>query len=366
MKKNVIYILFLLTILGIVWLNTGKVREGVISKSAQDASKPAAPAISPDKAKALGEDIKSTVDKKLIAAGVKPVPADQVQSLFNQLSDIITTEVTAQNSREAAETDAENAMVVGNMSANKCPNATFFSGTQYNRVNTYGDAFCQLNSVNAEDLNNTCATLTAQNCNAASCCVWVNGEKCMAGNADGPSMMEIDIDKDYYSHKYTCRGNCNQKKTIPNAKSCYGYDCTIENQKCLSGTPGSNNTNWTCINKRWVEDGIGEDRSDSCDDNLTRIPFRCFNELAVTTNCPLLNIRPNTKGTIDMEYNGKTVNPAIDNGIFDTSLIPGYNWGYIKKQLTDIISIYAVKMPEFCKRSVNVNQGGTGGFGPAV
>lgn len=44
--------------------------------------------------------------------------------------------------------------------------------------------------------------------------------------------------------------------TIPNADSCYGYDCTIEGQKCLSGKPGSGNKNWVCKNKRWgVDDG---------------------------------------------------------------------------------------------------------------
>uniref|UniRef100_A0A6C0BUT4 Uncharacterized protein n=1 Tax=viral metagenome TaxID=1070528 RepID=A0A6C0BUT4_9ZZZZ len=50
--------------------------------------------------------------------------------------------------------------------------------------------------------------------------------------------------------------------TIPNADSCYGYDCTIEGQKCLSGKPGSGNKNWVCKNKKWIVDTPSSDNDE--------------------------------------------------------------------------------------------------------
>ena len=40
----------------------------------------------------------------------------------------------------------------------------------------------------------------------------------------------------------------------PPAYSCHGYNCYIEGQKCLAGTPGSLGVNWTCKSGRWVRD----------------------------------------------------------------------------------------------------------------
>jgi hypothetical protein len=36
-------------------------------------------------------------------------------------------------------------------------------------------------------LNEKCGALTEKNCNVTSCCIWLNGTSCVAGNASGPT-----------------------------------------------------------------------------------------------------------------------------------------------------------------------------------
>jgi len=69
------------------------------------------------------------------------------------------------------------------------------------------DDFCKSNSAS---LNESCAKLTKKNCNATSCCVVLNGEKCVAGNQDGPTFKTEsgeDITVDYYYYQNKCYGN---------------------------------------------------------------------------------------------------------------------------------------------------------------
>ena len=42
------------------------------------------------------------------------------------------------------------------------------------------------------------------------------------------------------------------KKSIPDAKSCSGWDCEVEGQTCPKGVPGSANGPYCCKNKKWV------------------------------------------------------------------------------------------------------------------
>ena len=49
------------------------------------------------------------------------------------------------------------------------------------------DAFCEKHRGSSGSLNDSCAKMTDKNCNSTSCCVLVNGKKCAAGNADGPT-----------------------------------------------------------------------------------------------------------------------------------------------------------------------------------
>jgi hypothetical protein len=69
------------------------------------------------------------------------------------------------------------------------------------------DDFCKSNS---DSLNESCAKLTKKNCNATSCCVVLNGKKCVAGNQDGPTFKtesSQDITVDYYYYQNKCYGN---------------------------------------------------------------------------------------------------------------------------------------------------------------
>jgi hypothetical protein len=67
--------------------------------------------------------------------------------------------------------------------------------------------FCKNSS---DSLKKSCAKLTRKNCNATTCCVMLNGEKCVAGNKDGPTFKTEsgkDITVDYYYYQNKCYGN---------------------------------------------------------------------------------------------------------------------------------------------------------------
>jgi hypoxanthine-guanine phosphoribosyltransferase len=60
-------------------------------------------------------------------------------------------------------------------------------------------------------LEESCNKLTNENCNSVSCCVLLNGEKCVAGDADGPTFKtETNGSKrnvDFYYYQKKCYGN---------------------------------------------------------------------------------------------------------------------------------------------------------------
>ena len=67
--------------------------------------------------------------------------------------------------------------------------------------------FCKSSS---DSLKTSCGKLTKKNCNATTCCVMLNGEKCVAGNQDGPTFKTEsgeDINIDYYYYQNKCYGN---------------------------------------------------------------------------------------------------------------------------------------------------------------
>ena len=101
------------------------------------------------------------------------------------------------------------------------------------------DAFCH-SSGNTSDLNNKCAALTADSCNIADCCVWVNGTKCAAGNANGPTIITgVASDTDYYFHKYQC----------------YGNNCETTADQCLQYKNTDRNIPDNCLAPLWKEAG---------------------------------------------------------------------------------------------------------------
>ena len=69
------------------------------------------------------------------------------------------------------------------------------------------DNFCKSSS---DSLKESCTKLTKKNCNETSCCIMLNGKKCVAGNQDGPTFQTDsgeDITVDYYYYQNKCYGN---------------------------------------------------------------------------------------------------------------------------------------------------------------
>ena len=74
--------------------------------------------------------------------------------------------------------------------------------------------FCDKYQTEPDELNKQCAKFDKTSCNIPSCCVWLNGKSCVAGDSNGPTFTTDDnmndIDVDYYNHQGTCYGNCEE------------------------------------------------------------------------------------------------------------------------------------------------------------
>ena len=97
---------------------------------------------------------------------------------------------------------------VGVMEAmdNKTPSKNYNQNSRTNiKVDPAGD-FCNTHTGSSHTLIESCGKLTDQNCNLTSCCVMLNGKKCVPGNKDGPTFKTlkgepIEIDYYYYQNK---------------------------------------------------------------------------------------------------------------------------------------------------------------------
>jgi len=81
-------------------------------------------------------------------------------------------------------------------------------------LDSMADAFCKTEEKSQSSLNAKCQQLTNKNCNLTSCCVLLNGEKCVAGSINGPTFNTDKNGKskpfDYYYWQNQCFGNkCN-------------------------------------------------------------------------------------------------------------------------------------------------------------
>jgi len=87
-------------------------------------------------------------------------------------------------------------------------NSFFKNNLEYfTTLNTMADSFCKNAEKSQIGLDAKCQKLTEQNCNSTSCCVWLNGEKCVAGGIKGPTFntdengKTKEIDNYYYQNK---------------------------------------------------------------------------------------------------------------------------------------------------------------------
>lgn len=73
------------------------------------------------------------------------------------------------------------------------------------------DAFCESHRGSSGSLDGSCGKLTKNNCNTTSCCVWTSDDKCVAGDAGGPTFNTGADGKtnslDYYYFHNKCHGN---------------------------------------------------------------------------------------------------------------------------------------------------------------
>jgi hypothetical protein len=192
-------LLGLIVILGIVCLyQINKQREGLEESGSESKSKDKPKPITAEGAKVLAASIKT----QMVEAGVPTPSEEEMGQLFEQLSTLVKQEVAAAGSNMDAIYEAEDTTPVENTVAPTLP----FADTSFFTGDNFGSAFCPINQENPTQLINQCSLLTADSCNATDCCIWINGTKCVAGDASGP--MEMNLDAKYYSHKYQCHGGC--------------------------------------------------------------------------------------------------------------------------------------------------------------
>ena len=74
------------------------------------------------------------------------------------------------------------------------------------------DDFCKIHQGKSDVLEKSCNKLTYENCNKVSCCVHINGNKCVSGSNTGAIYKTEKngekINVDYYYYKNKCSGNC--------------------------------------------------------------------------------------------------------------------------------------------------------------
>ena len=72
--------------------------------------------------------------------------------------------------------------------------------------------FCNTLMHNSHKREQACNKLTEENCKSSDCCIFLNGKKCVAGNAHGPVYRSDEkgnkIDVDNYYFKSKCHGKC--------------------------------------------------------------------------------------------------------------------------------------------------------------
>jgi hypothetical protein len=90
---------------------------------------------------------------------------------------------------------------------------------------------CELYAGNYEVINAKCEKLSGENCKIPSCCVLLNGTKCVAGNQNGP--IYKDMDYKYYVNKNNCYGNCNQEQTFSSACKMYTNNSIGVSKECM-------------------------------------------------------------------------------------------------------------------------------------
>ena len=219
----------ILIFLGILWLikNNNTLREGAETN------------FTDSQAQAFYENIDNQVNTtannlginitggKTLAEHLKSVPETiiKVKSIIDKELDVnydisFNTDIMGVIDTTKSACDAEN---------------NFMYGEQF------GDSLGPNYQGKVPDLNVKCSELIADTCNLTDNCVWVNGKKCMAGDADGPTLLVDkngnDIDYAYYTYKNECYGSCGVGGNYANP--------------CSEFKDGDKGVNAKCIERMW-------------------------------------------------------------------------------------------------------------------
>jgi hypothetical protein len=82
-------------------------------------------------------------------------------------------------------------------------------------TNSQLGGFCEANKNDKQKIEEKCMAIEKGACASTSCCVLLGGEKCVAGNENGPYMTANYTDytlatrnRDFYYYQGKCYGNC--------------------------------------------------------------------------------------------------------------------------------------------------------------
>jgi hypothetical protein len=157
-------------------------------------------------------DMLNTVQTQLRAQGVDTTALNAaIPGALQQITDLITPPTTGAGA--GAGTGATTT-ATGSPDLSHIVDSTgddYFYGDTFFNGSRFSDGFCQTYS-DPTTRDAQCGALTTENCNQTDCCVVLNGSKCVAGDADGPTFQKDekgqDIDFSYFSYKNNCYGTC--------------------------------------------------------------------------------------------------------------------------------------------------------------
>jgi len=100
----------------------------------------------------------------------------------------------------------------------------------------FKDDICEKYAGNNVALDVKCSEMTDETCKMLSCCVLLKGNKCVAGDANGPIFLTGHgkaADQAYYYHKNQCYGNCALAASYQAACSAYTPNSTGVSKECM-------------------------------------------------------------------------------------------------------------------------------------
>lgn len=68
--------------------------------------------------------------------------------------------------------------------------------------------FCKVNEIDPINLEEKCNMLTKNNCLKTNCCVYINDNKCVAGDKNGPTFRDKDNGREIKINNYYFKDNC--------------------------------------------------------------------------------------------------------------------------------------------------------------